>query len=162
MRCTVRERLEEDAQFAISVSVPHVAGYEDDEDSVLAIGGPICDDDPTLSPAALLDGLNTAHEASSGPGGGEHVLGYDAHGDLEFHGGLDDELTDADTDGESDLESNEKCSEVIASTAATVDDKSDRDNESGHTFRDATMRLTGNWQWPVFENRDTYNEEHHR
>jgi hypothetical protein len=40
--------------------------YEDAEDSTLALDGPIYDDDLAPSPAALLDGLNIAHKASSG------------------------------------------------------------------------------------------------
>jgi len=159
----MREHLKEDAQFTISVSVPHVTGYEDDEDSELVLDGPIYDDDLALSPAVLLDGLNIAHEASSG--GDEHVLSYDAHGDLEFRGGLDDELADADADGETDPELDENNGEVpysMAPTAATVNDGSDRDDESDHTFWDAIMRLTGNWQWPVFEDRDTYNKQRER
>jgi len=125
----VRERLEEDAQFAISVSVPRIAGYKDDEDSTLALDGPIYDDDLALSPAALLDGLNMAHEGSSG--GGERVLGYNAHGDLEFRGSLNDELMDDDADGETDPEPDENCSEVMVPTAAaTIDDKFDRDDNT--------------------------------
>jgi hypothetical protein len=63
-RYTLQERLDEDLQFALSISQPHVDGFEEEEDDI--VDGSIFEDDLAISADALIDGLagNTSADKS--------------------------------------------------------------------------------------------------
>jgi hypothetical protein len=139
MRSTVAERLGEDPQFSLSISVPHVEGHEEHED--LAVDGPIYDDDLALSATTLIEGLETSVvQGVSLENDQEAILSFNANGDLEFHGGFDDQLTDDDADGETDPEP-EHDSDDFVELAETQPRDVDENFEESDGFRDASITL---------------------
>lgn len=142
MRSTVAERLEEDPQFALSVSVPHVEGHEEHED--LTVDSPIFDDDVALSATALIKELSMSSVQAAAPGNDdEAVLSFNPDGDLEFHGGFDDQLTDDDADGETDLEPEQDDDDFDELAEPQPHDSDIHENfkESDNGFQDASITL---------------------
>ena len=100
----MREQLDEDPQFALSISQPHIDGLEAEEDNFM--DGSIFDDDLAISTDDLVDGLtgNTSTDKSQVDDPESHVMGFDEDNNFIIHGGPDDELTDTDAEGEPDPE----------------------------------------------------------
>jgi hypothetical protein len=100
----LQERLDEDPQFALSISQPHIDGLEDKEDNF--VDGSIFDNDLAISADDLVDGLtgNTSADKSQIDDPESLVMGFDEDNNFIIHGGLDDKLTDTDTEGETDPE----------------------------------------------------------
>lgn len=105
-KCTLWERLEEDTQFALLVSIPHVD--KNIENAVPEDSKDIYDDfvdDSVLSADQLASALGLLETSANNIQDGSHRLEKDDEGNIILAGGLDDELTDADAEGDTDLES---------------------------------------------------------
>jgi hypothetical protein len=96
-RCILRERLEDDPSFALSISEPHIRVHTQDEDTF--VDGPTLDDDLVLSPNNLVAGLGNGNMDLEGLS-----AAFDEQGDYAIHGRLDKEWTDVDAEGETDDE----------------------------------------------------------
>ena len=105
-KCTLREHLEEDARFALSVSIPHIDEKIQDgvpEDSENTYDDFV--DDSALSADQLASALGLLETSTNKIQDESCRPEEDDEGNIILAGGLDDELTDADAEGDTDLES---------------------------------------------------------
>ncbi|KAG5649751.1 hypothetical protein H0H81_002178 [Sphagnurus paluster] len=126
-RQTLRERIAEDAQFALSVSVPHV----DNNNGVIAEDFENTDDfvDDSAVTADQLAGALGLLEASGNIGQDRsHWLEKDDEGNVILSGGLDDELADADAEGDVDHDLPESTSPGNSDVRFEVENFSDHDD----------------------------------
>jgi hypothetical protein len=96
-KCTLQETLDEDPQFGLSISQPHVDGHDTDEDEF--VDGQIFEDDLAIPADTLVNSLKPDNDRDMDI---PPDISLNEDGDLVIHSRLDDELTDADADGETD------------------------------------------------------------
>lgn len=141
--------MDEDPQFALSISDPHVGLSAADEDS---LDCPVFDNDLALSADALSQGLaagDNFEQSTTGEG-----PNFDDRGDFVISGGLDDELTDDDAEGETDPELDADNSEGdIVANYDLIDALSDALGSNGNNldeFQDPSIILVLGAQLPIY------------
>jgi hypothetical protein len=138
---TLRERLEEDPHFALSVSIPHIDKDMDSipEDSENTYDH--CVDDPALSADQLARTLGLLGSSDNIAQESGYRFEKDNEGNVILLGGIDDELTDADAEGETDPEEGGPDSDLNSQASQAHSDLDFVDPEAaGYPIEDAIIR----------------------
>lgn len=94
----MRERIDEDTSFALSISEPHPEPNEESNDPL--VDGPEFDDDPAILTQELVDRIRTSQATDQSDV--DVTITQDNEGNFIVAGGEDEELTDHDADGDTD------------------------------------------------------------